>query len=100
MFPRFEQRCGHFLSPSVVETARRFAQVLPTYIDRMVDRPQTLTHGDFRADNLAFATIRGERSVTVFDWQVARRAPGPRDLAYFLALSLGSSSVARWRRRC
>ncbi len=88
MLPRFEQRCGHFLSPSVVETARRFAQILPTYIDRMVDRPQTLTHGDFRADNLAFATIHGERRVTVFDWQVARRAPGPRDVAYFLALSL------------
>jgi hypothetical protein len=89
MLPRFEQRCGHLLSPSVLETARRFAQILPTYIDRMVDRPQTLTHGDFRADNFAFATPRGERSVTVFDWQVARRAPGPRDLAYFHALSLG-----------
>lgn len=88
MLPRFEQRCGPFLSPSILETARRFAQILPTYIDRMVDRPQTLTHGDFRADNLAFATSRGERRVTVFDWQVVRRAPGPRDVAYFLSLSL------------
>ncbi len=86
--PRFEQRCSHFLPPSVMETVRRFSLILPTYIDRMVDRPQTLTHGDFRADNFAFATPRGERSVTVFDWQVARRAPGPRDVAYFLALLL------------
>jgi hypothetical protein len=88
MLPRFEQRCGAFLTPHVLETAKRFAQVLPTYIERMVDRPQTLTHGDFRADNFAFITTRGERGVTVFDWQVARRAPGPRDLAYLLALSL------------
>lgn len=88
MLPRFQQRCGTFLTPSVLETAKRFALLLPTYIDRMVDRPQTLTHGDFRADNFAFATISGERHVTVYDWQVARRAPGPRDLAYFLALSL------------
>ena len=88
MVPRFEQQCGTFLSPHVLETVRRFALILPTYIERMVDRPQTLTHGDFRADNFAFTTTRGERSVTVFDWQVARRAPGPRDVAYFLSLSL------------
>ena len=88
IFPRFEQRCSHFLPPGVLETARRFAQILPTYIDRTVDRSQTLTHGDFRADNFAFATTGGERRVTVFDWQVARRAPGPRDVAYFLSLSL------------
>jgi len=88
LLPQFEQRCGTFLSPSLLETARRFAVILPTYIERMVDRPQTLTHGDFRADNFAFATTGGERSVSVFDWQVARRAPGPRDVAYFLSLSL------------
>lgn len=88
MLPRFEQRCGSFLSPRVLETAKRFALLLPTYVEQMVDRPQTLTHGDFRADNFAFTTTHGERRVTVFDWQVARRAPGSRDLAYFLALSL------------
>lgn len=88
MLPRFEQRCGTFLSSSLLETARLFALILPTYIDRMGNRPQTLTHGDFRADNFAFTTTRGERSLTVFDWQVARRAPGPRDVAYFIALSL------------
>jgi hypothetical protein len=88
IFPRFEQRCSHFLTPPVLETARRFSQILPTYIDRTMDRPQTLTHGDFRADNFAFATTGGERRATVFDWQVARRAPGARDVAYFLSLSL------------
>lgn len=88
MLPRFEQRCGNFLTPHVLEAAKRFALLLPTYIDRMVDRPQTLTHGDFRADNFAFTTTREERRVTVFDWQVARRAPGPRDVAYFFAFSL------------
>ena len=88
MLPQFEQRCGTFVSSNLLETARRFALILPTYIERMVDRSQTLTHGDFRADNFAFATTRGERRVTVFDWQVARRAPGPRDVAYFLSLSL------------
>ena len=88
MLPRFEQRCADFLTPSLLRSAQRFAQVLPHYLDRMSSRPQTLTHGDFRADNFAFTTTRGGRGVTVFDWQVARRASGPRDLAYFLSGSL------------
>lgn len=88
MLPRLEQRCADFLTPSLIQSARRFAQVLPQYLERMSRRPQTLTHGDFRADNFAFMTRHGGREVTVFDWQVARRAAGPRDLAYFLSGSL------------
>ncbi|MBH0201332.1 MAG: methyltransferase domain-containing protein [Nitrospira sp.] len=88
MLPRFEQRCADFLTPSLVQSARKFAVALPNYLDWASQRPQTLTHGDFRADNFAFTTTHKGRGVTVFDWQVARRAPGPRDLAYFLSGSL------------
>lgn len=88
MLPRFEQRCADFLTPSLLRSAQRFAQVLPQYVDQLSRRPQTLTHGDFRADNFAFTTVQEGRGVTVFDWQVARRAVGPRDLAYFLSGSL------------
>jgi aminoglycoside phosphotransferase (APT) family kinase protein len=88
MLPRFEQRWAEFLTPSLRQSARKFADVLPEYFARNSGRPQTLTHGDFRADNLAFTATSEGRSVAVFDWQVARRAPGPRDLAYFLSGSL------------
>ena len=82
------------MTPSLSESARRFAQVLPEYFEQSSRGPQTLTHGDFRADNLAFTGIGEGRGVTVFDWQVARRSRGPRDLAYFLA---GSVSVEQRR---
>ena len=88
MLPRFEQRCVDSLMPAMREFARRFAELMPRYIAQLSDKPQTLTHGDFRADNFAFAGTRAGRRATVFDWQVARRAPGPRDLAYFLSGSL------------
>ncbi len=88
MLPRFEQRCAEFLTPSLREAARRFASVIPEYSQRCSHGPQTLTHGDFRADNLAFAGRSEGRGVTVFDWQVVRRSRGPRDLAYFLSSSL------------
>lgn len=88
MLQRFEQRWAQSLTPSLRQSARKFAEVLPEYFERNSRRPQTLTHGDFRADNLAFTTTSEGRGVTVFDWQVVRRAPGPRDLAYFLSGSL------------
>jgi hypothetical protein len=88
MLPRFEQRCAEFLTPSLREAARRFASVIPEYSQQCSHGPQTLTHGDFRADNLAFAGRGNGRGVTVFDWQVARRSRGPRDLAYFLSSSM------------
>lgn len=88
MLPRFEQRCVEGLMPAMRKFAQRFAELMPRYVAQLSSKPQTLTHGDFRADNFAFATTHDGRSVTVFDWQVARRAPGPRDLAYFLSGSL------------
>jgi ubiquinone/menaquinone biosynthesis C-methylase UbiE len=88
MLPRFEQRCAEFLTPSLREAARRFASALPEYFQQCSNGHQTLTHGDFRADNFAFAPPNAGRTLTVFDWQVAWRAHGPRDLVYFLSGSL------------
>lgn len=94
MLPGFEQRCAEFVTPSLLRCAKQFGQVLPEYFQQSSTGPQTLTHGDFRADNLAFTGAREDRAVTVFDWQVARRSRGPRDLAYFLS---GSLSIAQRR---
>lgn len=94
MLPRFEQRCAGFVMPSLLQTARKFADILPTYCEKNSSGPKTLVHGDFRADNMAFTGVGDERFMVLFDWQVARRSHGPRDLAYFLASSL---SVERRR---
>jgi Ser/Thr protein kinase RdoA (MazF antagonist) len=71
MLPRLEQCCVEFLTPSLRENARRFADVLPEYVDQYSRGPQTLIHGDFRADNVAFPATAG--GVIMFDWQVVRR---------------------------
>lgn len=46
--------------------------------------PRTLIHGDAHAGNLYF--VPG--AVGLLDWQLAQRAQGMRDVAYFLASSL------------
>jgi aminoglycoside phosphotransferase (APT) family kinase protein len=49
--------------------------------------PRTLTHGDYRADNLFFdGDSRGE--VAVIDWQLCCRGRGAFDIAYLLCQSM------------
>ena len=62
--------------------------------------PKTLTHGDFRADNLLFAAD----GVTVIDWQMLCRASPGMDLAWLLGTSFADDVIvdaepdllARW----
>ncbi len=52
--------------------------------DALERGPHTLLHGDPHLGNIAF----GAGEPVFFDWQVVRRGPAFRDVAYFLVLSL------------
>lgn len=55
----------------------------------------TLVHGDYRLDNLMFATSSGGAPVSAVDWQTVGVGSGGRDLAYLL----GNSAEPADRRR-
>lgn len=46
--------------------------------------PATITHGDYRPNNLFFSAGPDRASFAVIDWQVATRGRGLCDIAYFL----------------
>jgi hypothetical protein len=48
----------------------------------------TVTHNDFRVDNLLFATPAGGDPVVAVDWQTVGHGYGTTDLAYFLGGSI------------
>jgi thiamine kinase-like enzyme len=89
-----------FLTGQMVRRAvRRFARDLPGDLARIAEfcvrrrddierlwarGPRTLVHGDCHVGNLFF---EGE-GVGFLDWQVVSRAPGMRDVSYFLSHSL------------
>jgi aminoglycoside/choline kinase family phosphotransferase len=50
--------------------------------------PLTITHGDYRLDNLLFDAAPGGVPVAVVDWQTCGHGPGPADLAYFVGAGL------------
>jgi hypothetical protein len=88
-WPAVRARCATALPAEVVDLGDGFAGRLPGLAARLARPPRTLTHGDFRADNMFF-DVEGEPGgrVAMCDWQLADRARGGRDLGYFLTQSL------------
>ena len=60
---------------------------------RNTEKPFTVCHGDFRADNLFYDLPDGS-PLAVIDWQISGRGHGPFDLGYHLTQSV-SSDVRR-----
>ena len=54
----------------------------------LMNRPQTVLHGDSRIGNMMFPSAPGHGRYVLIDWQATRRGTGAFDLAYFLILSL------------
>lgn len=52
------------------------------------DGPRTVTHGDFRLDNMLFGPPGSPVACAVVDWQTPTLGHGPTDLAYFLGAGL------------
>jgi Phosphotransferase enzyme family len=84
-WPLFLERYGAELPPRSLRWCERFVEQIPTWIEGHFDDPITLTHGDFRLDNLFFSD---DGSIAVIDWQMSMRAPGQTDVVYFCANNL------------
>lgn len=73
------------MSPFLVETVELYAPRAQLVAQQMSQEPWTLTHGDFRLDNLLFGP---NTEVTVFDWQLITRGQGAADLPFFAMFSM------------
>lgn len=70
-----------------IDLVHQLGEALVPYV---MDRagPRTVTHGDFRLDNMLFGTEGRGSSCAVVDWQTPTLGHGPTDLAYFLGAGL------------
>ncbi len=62
-------------------------QKLPGYVAAKSE-PYTVTHGDYRLDNMLFGTSAGGAACAVVDWQTPGHGNGISDLAYFIGAGL------------
>lgn len=72
-----------YLDQEGVELVQRFLQRIPEWADGR-DLPLTVTHGDYRLDNLMFASERGGHPIAAVDWQTPGQGQGSADVAYFM----------------
>lgn len=83
----FVKFVGEKMTPALRRAGEALAPNVIRMLDGFVERPTTLLHGDYRADNLFFG---GAGQLAAVDWQVSARGAGAFDLAYFLSGNLGT----------
>ena len=88
-WPIFLERFDGELPARCLRWCERFVENIPDWIAGHFDDRVTLTHGDFRLDNLFFLD---DGSVAVIDWQMSMRAPGQGDFVYFCANNLATET--------
>jgi hypothetical protein len=87
LLPGFRATYDRYLSPDASELLDRFGAVIRRWVDDAAE-PYSVTHGDFRLDNLLFGTEAGGPPVTAVDWQTPGHGPPVHDLSYFLGAGL------------
>lgn len=83
LFPGFIATYAKRLSSEAIEVVTRFGTQLPVWVGGR-ESPLTVVHGDYRLDNLMFASPEGGTPITAVDWQTPGHGPGLADVAYFL----------------
>lgn len=75
------------LSDDALKLVEEFGSRVEAWVERP-DGPRAVTHGDYRLDNLLFATEAGGPPVTAVDWQTPGHGSPIADLAYFCGAGL------------
>jgi aminoglycoside phosphotransferase (APT) family kinase protein len=81
--PGFFATYSKYLDAEGVALIERFGERIPAWIDGH-SLPDTVTHGDYRLDNLMFESERGGYPVAAVDWQTPGQGSASGDVSYFL----------------
>ncbi|MGI8492573.1 MAG: phosphotransferase [Acidimicrobiales bacterium] len=87
LFPTFLERYSETLAPGSLDVCQSLIDHAEDYLAHRA-RPWTVTHGDFRLDNLLFGGPR----VAVLDWQTVKAGPALSDVSYFIGSALQPST--------
>ena len=85
--PGFLATYSSYLDADQIELVEQFGPRLTAWLDGRGSE-MTVTHGDYRLDNMMFATPAGGYPVAVVDWQSPGHGPSTGDLSYFLGAGL------------
>ncbi len=81
--PGFLGVYSKYLDAEGIALVERFGARIPDWIEGRT-LPGTVTHGDYRLDNLMFGGEQGGHPIAVVDWQTPGHGPASGDVSYFL----------------
>lgn len=87
MLPGFLATYEATLGADAVALTKAFGDRLAAWVNGR-NGPWSVTHGDYRLDNLLFATPAGGPAVTAVDWQTPGHGVPISDLSYFCGAGL------------
>jgi hypothetical protein len=97
-FAGFAETYRGYLTTEQFELAEQFGPVIPAWVDGR-DGPETITHGDYRLDNMLFGVDAGGPPITVVDWQTPGHGSPATDLSYFCGAGLLPNDRGESERR-
>lgn len=77
----------HAIDPLCADIIDRFGPNVPQLLDRMAAMPNTVSHFDFRLDNLFFGD---DGAVQMIDFQTSAKGGGIYDIGYLLSQSVNT----------
>ena len=84
----FLAKVGEVLPQTMLEIGQRFGDNVADIMRQLGGAPRTITHGDYRLDNMIFGNPAAGRPLTVIDWQGPMIGPGVADVAYFVVFCI------------
>ncbi|MFZ9924321.1 MAG: phosphotransferase, partial [Ilumatobacteraceae bacterium] len=80
---------------SIMQVGPRFGAAVAPLLSSLAQGPNTLAHGDYRADNILFGN---DDELVVLDFQLIGTGIGAYDLAYFITQSITADDASRYER--
>ncbi|MFM2182523.1 MAG: hypothetical protein RJB61_817 [Actinomycetota bacterium] len=84
--PGFLATYSKYLDREAIELVERFAPRVTEWVDGRT-MPSTVTHGDYRLDNLMFESEAGGYPIAAVDWQTPGHGQSSADVSYFMGAS-------------
>lgn len=79
---------GAGLTPEIRNLGATFHTHLRPLMEKLAPGPYTLSHGDWRLDNMFFNDTPEGLGITLVDWQLVDTSRGGRDVGYFVSQSM------------
>ena len=87
----FRERYADTLEPELMAICEQLNDNAHLWFGRVPEQ-RSVTHGDFRLDNLLFDACGGQDAIAVVDWQTTGPGCPLNDVGYFLGCGIGSST--------